>query len=372
MNCSPALLSATLLAASAAAQCLPPVGTGIGVGPDVVLPIQSIGFAFPFAGTTYTHIHVCDKVYAFLSNNGVPVPPTTGDFSATPGELVQGPPRLCPLWSDIQILSGNQAQVFLEATPTVCTVTWHRAQLYAGGQPGGELFNVQMRLFPSGEILFDYDGLATNGSNSSVATWQVGIVGVSPGGGVTLPSSSDLSSNAVVTTVDTVYEEFQLQGEFDMRGTTVQLLPLNPGWAVVVSPNMCAASLDYGTPCTGETLSVTANGAPTIGNASFALDIAGVPNLVPAAFLFFGDQQVLPGISLAGIGMPGCEGYTNASLGSVTVPIALPAGTGSQVFPIPNNPGLAGVALTTQAIALSTSTPLNLISSNGTLFRVGN
>ena len=367
------LLSATLLAASAAAQgCLPPVGNGIGVGPDIVLPMQAIGFAFPFGGTTYTHIHVCDKCYAFLSNNGVPAPPTTGDFSATPAELVQGPPRLCPLWSDIQVLTGNQAQVFLESTPTVCTVTWDRAQLYMSGQSGGTLFNVQMRLFSTGEILFDYDGLATNGSNSSVATWQVGVVGVSPGGGVTLPSSSDLSSGSVVTTVDTVYEEFPVQGAFDMSGTTVQLVPLNPGWAVLVSPNGCASSVDYGMPCTGETLSVTANGVPLVGNAAFALEIGGVPNILPAAFLFFGDQQLLPGIPLAGIGMPGCEGYTNASLGSVTVSIALPAGTGTQPFPIPNNPGLAGVELTTQALALSPSTPLGLISSNGTLFRVGN
>lgn len=366
-------LSATWIAVSVAAQgCLAPVGTGIGAGPDIVLPMQAIGFAFPFGGTTYTHIHVCDKGYAFLSNNGVPAPPTNGDFSATAAEFVQGGPRLAPLWSDVQVLPGNAAQVFVDAQPGMCTVTWDRAQIYMSGQSGGTLFNLKMTLLPTGEIVFDYDGRATNGSIPTQASWQVGIVGVTPGGGVPQPGSSDLSSGVALATVNTVYEVFPLNGDFDMPGTTVHLVPLSPGWAVVVSPNGCATTVDYGAPCTGESLSVTANGLPLVGNAGFGLEIAGAPNTLPAAFLFFGDQQVQPGIPLSGIGMPGCEAYTNANLGSVAVTIALPAGTGSQPFPIPANQALVGIQLTTQAVALSPSTALGLVTSNGTLFRVGN
>src|SRR5689334_20468511 len=79
---------AALLVTALPAQVCPDraMGTFLGVGDDTMFPIQPIGFAFPFAGATYTDVHVCANGYFFLSNGGVPTP-AAGDFSSTPGEL---------------------------------------------------------------------------------------------------------------------------------------------------------------------------------------------------------------------------------------------------------------------------------------------
>ncbi len=128
-----------------------------------------------------------------------------------------------------------------------------------------------------------------------------------------------------------------------------------------------AASVSsFGSGCFGLTLA--ANGSPTLGNGSFALDVGGVP--LGFAFVAFGTQAVNPGLPLGGIGMPGCSAYTNLNLGlGQTGPVV--GGIGSFALPIPNDLGVAGTVLATQGVALSLSTPLNLIASNGVAFEVG-
>ena len=181
-----AVACSLFVAASATAQnCLQATGAAIlnGAGPDVVLPARGIGFAFPFGGGSYTHLHVCDKGYAFLSNNGVPAPPSYADFHATAADLAAEAPRLCALWTDAVALPANAAQIRFASSNLACVVTWKNLQIYAGGAVTGTRFDLRMTLLPSGEIRFDYDGRATNGSIPSQPAWQNGIVGVSPGGG---------------------------------------------------------------------------------------------------------------------------------------------------------------------------------------------
>lgn len=236
-------LAIAALATFANAQCFDSnYGTSLGVGPDVVFGIQPIGFAFPLAGTTYTNIHVTDKGYVYLSNAGVPAP-GLADFSATAAELASGSPRICALWSDIQATAGNSAQVYLNSTPSECTITWQNVQCFNGTSG---LFDLQMKLFPSGEVLFSYGAGATN--NSTQAAWQVGIVGISPGG-ATLPTGNDLSTPGN-STDNLLFEEFTLPNTFDMAGNGLRLIPTNPGW-VWLPPANCAVSTTYGIGCGG-------------------------------------------------------------------------------------------------------------------------
>lgn len=239
-----ALLLAAISAPLFAQNCPDRVyGTQVGNGDDVMLPIQPIGFAFPFAGNTYTDVHICTNGYFHLSNGGTPAP-GPADGTATAAELAAGSPRISPNWSDHNMTLANGSYVYINSTPTKCTITWDRCIHYGFTAP---LFTFQAQLFPTGEIKFFYDGLTSNNSTFSVA-YATGLVGVSPGGGVTLPAASDISLGGA-TLDDTLYEVFA-PGAFDMQNKVVHLVPTNPGWVYLVgAPSGCGESVNYGTGC---------------------------------------------------------------------------------------------------------------------------
>ncbi|HEX6810078.1 MAG TPA: hypothetical protein VF384_00520 [Planctomycetota bacterium] len=573
------LLSVTLtLAAAITAQTCPDrvLGTAVGAGDDFNAPIQAIGFPFPFAGATYSNVHICTNGYMTLSNGGVPAPPVA-DFSASAAELASGPPRICPLWHDLNVVAANGGQLYINSTPAKCTITWDRVVNFGHTTQ----FQMQVQLFPSGDMQFFYSRGATNNSTYNYAA-GVGLAGVSPGQASPLPATSDLSAGGV-TTDNSLYEMWLTQTLFDMPLCNLSLIPVSPsGWVFTNVPWAgCALATDYGTGCvsvrdsfyelmpvggfdlanttmtllrspngyfatggipgtfvppsvtstiianaddivstvalsspmpvpggTTSSLTVSSNGniglsavsngagfAPEVGlflafaqtsiaacwhdynpvaagsgkvrfeeiagvayvtwdnvfsyltssgdtfqyqfdlttgnvtivygafgqgsnnylvgysfagttwrpeasdlsvdlgagisvfdaavkgltltssslpmlNSIYSLDVSAVPAIVPVAFLFFGDTP-LPGIDLGFIGAPDCRAYTNANLASVSVPVTLPAGTGSYGLPIPPAPALIALTLTSQSVALSTAVPLGLVMSNGNSFSIG-
>lgn len=573
-----ALLLATLPLAALPAQICPErnLGVALGGGDEVVFPIQPIGFALPFGGTSYTDVHVSTNGFCYLSNGGVPAPGAP-DYTPTPAELASGPPRICALWNDLNVVAANGAAVWIDSTPSRCTITWDRVVNYGMTTP----FQLQIQLFPTGDVRIYWSAGATNNSTFNFAAGQ-GIAGASPGLGVALPGPSDLSVSSS-TSSDVVYEQWITQSTFDLAGQRLDLIATGPGWVWLPMPwSGCADSTDYGTGCitardsfyemmapsafdlvgarlrltrgangysattavagsfvppgagavivanaddTTQTvglaqpmpvpggttsaltissngniaLAATGNGAgfapdvglflgwaqtavaaawhdynpaivgsgkiyfeqvagiayvtwndvysynstapdrfqyqfdlatgsitivyeafsfgsanylvgysvggpsprpeptdvsndlgtplaladigaqgllltgvglPIVGSTGYSYAVSAVPNLVPLAFLFFGDMQ-LPGLDLTFLGMPGCRGYTNANLGSVSLAVALPAGTGAAALPIPANNSLIGASLTAQSIAFSLATPATLIASNGTRTTIG-
>lgn len=574
----PLLPVLALLASSLGAQACPDrtYGSLLGVGDDTMFSIRPIGFAFPFAGATYTDVHICANGYLFLSNGGVPAP-AAGDYSSTPLELSTQAPRIAVLWNDLNHTAANGAGVYINSSPQKCTITWDNAVNYGMTT----LFQLQVQLFPSGEVLLFWGPGANNNSTFNFAAGS-GVVGVSPGMGVALPAASDLST-AGNTTNNTLYEQWTLQGSFDLAHRSLQLLPTSPGWLWVPSTwSSCADRRDYGIGCldaadsfyelmapaafdlansswsmlrtaggytvvntlpvtyvlpsaaativanaddvvqtvtlaqampvpggsttqltissngnialaatgngagfapdagnflafaqtsiaaawhdynpalagsgkilfeqvgttayvtwdgvysylsalpdkfqyqfdltTGNVsvvyqamslgasdylvgysrggvsprteevdvsvalgaslpiadvgvqgLTLTTNGLPLVGNGTFGFAVSRIPTVSPVGVLFFGDQTA-PGFDLGFLGMPGCRAYSNANLTSATFPAVQPAGTGAQALPIPNNASLIGASLTAQALAFTLATPLNLVTSNGTQFRVG-
>lgn len=239
-------LAIGLLAPIAAAQC--PLDPAIGTlqpygGFDYVYPIQPIGFAFPFAGATYTDVHITTKGMIYLSNAGVPAP-GSADYTATTAELVSGPPRICPLWTDMGVDTTGGA--YLNSTATECTITWKNATGYAMAQP---VFDVQCKLFPSGEVKYAYSASTTNNSAwvGPPPGWPA-IVGVSPGNAAPLPAAVDLSVGGV-TVDNTVFEEWATAGTFNMGGMVIDLVALNPGWLYTAPASGCATASNYGTGC---------------------------------------------------------------------------------------------------------------------------
>ena len=263
----------SLLALSAApliAQTCPDrtLGSFLGTGDDTMFTIQPIGFAFPFGGATYTDVHVCANGYLFLSNGGVPAP-SAGDYSSTPAELVAQAPRICVLWNDLNHTVANNAGIYVNATPAKCTITWNNAVNYGMTTT----FQMQAQLFPSGEVRMFWSAGATNNSTFNFAAGS-GITGVSPGGGAVLPAASDLSTTGNAPS-DTLFEQWLLQGSFDLPLRSLQLIPTNPGWIWIATPWAgCATSQDYGRGCIDAVDSFYEIMAPTafdLANSSWTL-----------------------------------------------------------------------------------------------------
>lgn len=245
-------LAISLAGSPAFAQCFDtaygtPLGTPATLFGDVVFAIQPIGFAFPLGTATYTDVHVCDKGYVYLSNGGTPAP-GGADFSATAAELASQSPRICALWSDIQVLGTNNGQVYVKSTPSGCTITWINARCYSATSG---LFDMQMQLSPTGTVKLLYGPGTTNNSVATQPSWYAGVVGISPGLGATLPTASDLSAGGV-TTDNTLYEEWLAANSFDLPDNGLLIVPTTPtGYTFVAlgAPSNCASVTTYGTGC---------------------------------------------------------------------------------------------------------------------------
>lgn len=238
-------LALTLASSLAAQNCIDRnYGTAIGLGDDTMFAIQPIGFAFPLNGTTYTDVHVCTNGYVFLSNAGVPLP-GAADYSATTAELASGSPRLAPFWTDLDVRASNGGQCYVNATASMCTVTWSNAQCYALAADGLPVFTFQLQMLPSGQVQFFYEAGMTNHATTGGAT----LIGACSGGGATLPTASDLSLGGA-TPDPTIFEELTVADTFDLADSSVLLLPGAPGWSFVRVPfSGCASTQDYGTGC---------------------------------------------------------------------------------------------------------------------------
>jgi formylglycine-generating enzyme required for sulfatase activity len=301
-------------------------------------------------------IHVNDHGFVELSNGGVPAPLGSGNpalYTPTAGNLTIGAPKVAPLYSDMTLVGGGEC--FLRSTSTQCTVTWHTAQSYGIPSPR---FSFQLVLEPNGIIRFVYCPGCTNNSTFGGVSSN-GITGVSPAGGVAAPAGVDLSSDGVSSS-PTTYELFPVANGFDLADRTIVLTPTATGYryAAALSSD-CVTATRYGTGCDG--LGLGAIGLPTLGHAGFKLRAENVPAASPLGPL---------------LGMTGCEGYTNASIGVFTGSAVSsgPTGLGNVStfdLPIPSTLSLVGATLAAQALSFSLSNTALLASSNGLELHVG-
>ena len=234
--------------AQAQVSCFEPnFGTVVGIGDDVLFPIQPIGFAFPLGGTTYTDVHITTNGKFYLSNAGVPAPGTSGCCSGTSaglrGTTATAPPTIAPLWHDLNVTAPGAVYLNNPLTsPTRTVITWDRTIEF--GDATATRFTVQCQLYPTGEVVFYYS------SNTLVRTTGTCLVGLSPGGGAAEPGVTDLSLGAS-TTVPTVYELFNNTTlPFDMPNNGVVFVPnLAGGYDVFAAPCIPASSSPYGAGC---------------------------------------------------------------------------------------------------------------------------
>ncbi len=125
----------------------------------------SLPFAFPFFGAAYTQL--------FVNSDGN-LTFTAGDNASSErslGRLTAGPPRLAPLFDDLDpSRTSGGVRVLSDATRVV--VSWVNVPEFASAGAGvPETF--QARLYPDGRIEFSYSGI-----NPDVAS---AVVGIAPG-----------------------------------------------------------------------------------------------------------------------------------------------------------------------------------------------
>jgi hypothetical protein len=250
--------AAALAAAPAAAQCFQsPDGShlSLGGGDDVLLPSQSIGFAFPMPGASFTDVHVSTNGFLYLSNSGVPAPGNAigdagGDYGSAAAQratLLGGGPKILPFYRDLDLRSALGAGVFLRPgtpgpSPTPCLITWVDAVDWNGLGPPK---TIQCQLHANGVVEFFYSAA------TEVAGAAPALVGRSPGGGAADPGASDLGAGPT-TASEVIYEQFGT-ATFDLAGASLRLTPALPGHAAAVSTCRVGAHTPRGAGCYGDT-----------------------------------------------------------------------------------------------------------------------
>lgn len=154
-------------------------------------------------------------------------------------------------------------------------------------------------------------------------------------------------------------------------GATTQAPTSNGLFAMEVrmtwlSPAGCATRVTLGAGCDTPVLTLDSN-FPQLGS-TFNLTTTNLQSLVPLGIMFFSDQA-LGGFDLGFLGAPGCQAWSNGNLTSATFPVT--SGTGIVSVPIPNNPQFTGLQVTSQAIGFTLNNPLNLATSNGITWTIG-
>jgi hypothetical protein len=232
-------LAALASAFSLQAQCAEGnFGAAVGTGDDIVLGVQSLGFAFPFNGTTFTDVHISTNGFVYLSNGGVPAPGGALCCTGTTAQLVAGSPKICAYWSDLNIIAANGSAVKFNALPGKAVITWENAVEFSNT----ERFTVQMTLSVTGEITFTYD------SRCQIRTAGDFLVGMSEGGGVAVPAASDFAVVNTSTTA-TAWENWTTLGSFDLAGQSVLFVPTGLGYTWVPTPCPSGTNVAYGTGC---------------------------------------------------------------------------------------------------------------------------
>ena len=264
---SRAALVAAACAISLQAQCLDSnTGASIGGGDDIVLPAQTLPFAFPFNGNTYTTIHPCTNGFVYLSNGT-----TTGGALCCTGNTTAlaaaTSPMIAPFWTDLNMVVASGGAVKVSSTASKVVVTWENAIEYSTAAT--LQFSVQLWMSPAGDFTFVYDSRVQNRRPSTI------LVGMSPGAGATIPAATDFSTVGIGAT-NTNFQLFTTLGAISLSGAKVDFLPTAPGF--VWNPGNCAAThTSYGTGC----YSIPA----TCGYQSFADAVAAQAGLQGNAML---------------------------------------------------------------------------------------
>jgi hypothetical protein len=163
-------------------------GTVLAAGDDTSTEV-TLTRPFRFQGASWNSVFV-------NSNGNLTFGAGSTDFSQSVAEFLAGPPRIAPLWDDLNASPGEGLIVVDQSS---ISTTVHYVSVPQFFDLSGNYFSVT--LLPFGVAVVDY-GATARGN---------GIVGVTEGGGAADPGQTDLSDGLPFFSSDgTTYEEFAL------------------------------------------------------------------------------------------------------------------------------------------------------------------
>ena len=245
-------------------------------------------------------------------------PALSSDFTPTNLELVNGPQSWPLFWTDLSPNIQGGVHWDIDATTTNGYVTFHNVPEF--GVPAGAAANTfQMCIQPGGLLEMRYENIV-----QGLQTF----VGLTVGGGVTDPGSSDI---------------------YDAVGMTINIVDLGQ---LLVAP------------------ALSASGPPIIGSPLDLVVDDIDPSVIFGAVLLSLIQDV-PGTDLGFLGMPGCNAHIDP-FQNVSAGLFFPAGAPTAVTSvIATVPSFQGLEFYSQAGLLQPGTnALNTVVSNGLLLRV--
>jgi hypothetical protein len=274
------------------------------VGGNLGLADDSVSAALPLGFTLNYPGGSTTDVYA-SSNGFVWAQPSSinGCCVGDPGALRSEGARWAALWNDLNPAAGGTVIFDQDPQNGVAYLT------FSGVPEFGQAANLN-----TFQYAFYSNGIVEMRWQSCAVTARQVLVGWSPGGGTRDPGSIDISATQTILT----------------------------------EPDQAPLALAVGS-------------RPTLGT-TVALNSTAVPAATTLGATLFGLVELDPGLPLGGLGMPGCFQHLNVDSTSIWLPVGA---TGSTSFPLPNNPGLAGVTIRTQSAALVPGiNPVGAITSN--------
>ncbi len=155
----------------------------------------SLPFPFPFYGKSYRAVFVNSDGNLTLGQ------PDSGDGDRSLGRMTSGPPRIAPLFRDLNpAQSGQGVFVLVEASRVV--VTWAAVPDYGDTYPQ----TFQVRLYADGRVEFAYSGVATDAA----------LVGISPGGDQGTTTLVSFVGDTSAEYAGTIAERFTTTAEVDV------------------------------------------------------------------------------------------------------------------------------------------------------------
>jgi hypothetical protein len=172
-------------------------GQILDAGDDTSTDVAFPGFTFPYQGTNWPSVSV-------NSNGNLTFGTGDADFSETVPELLAGPPRIAPLWDDLDATTG-----LVIAEPRNRALAIHYVSVPEFFSDSPNYFTVHMDA--SGAFLMDYGATARNDA----------LVGITQGGGATDPGETDLSRLPLFRKRGTTYEQFLAPDPGDLSWKTL-------------------------------------------------------------------------------------------------------------------------------------------------------
>lgn len=296
---------------------VPPTGTGLALGDDVVSAVLTLPFQFDFPGGSTSGI-VVD------SNGSIGIAGTVASSIGGSGTALLGLPstRLAASMQDL-LPDGvtNTNNVFHNvdpSNPNVYLVTWVNVPCFGAVVPQGSTF--QVALINSGtndSVQFRYGTMANNSSSNG----GVALTGFSRGNGAVDPGSSDLTAGPVSSRTET---------------SRVRL---------------------------------SASNRPVLG-ANHAFTTSAIPATAAFSIFVLSATSIPAGLDLGFVGAPGCSAYV--ALPEILSSFQIGAPTATSSVAIPLDPYFAGLTLYSQAVVLDpTANAAGLLVSNAVASQIG-